>query len=1354
MSQKIGTVIVDVQADTQKLVKGMNKAETTMKRTTGNMKKALAGMAAGYLSFQGVNAFTSMIKGSIDAADNLGKLSEKLAISTEALSELQFAAGFADVSIGTLNAAMGAMIRRANNFKRDGGGAAAKAMNTLGISAEFARENFTSTEVTFKILLAKLAEMPEGFEKIAVAQDLFSKSASQVVRLSNMGADELARLGKVGKEVGAVISNDMAKEAAILNDKIMLLNLSMSGVSNKLATNLIPQIGALTDTIIDNKDEIVIFATDIVRAFDFVGTTIALTIVDIQKSTAEARLIIGQIANAVTFGFSDKTIENIKSYKTEIKILAEQEKILTSKLNKTYNSFGTIKTEDSKKEIIELTASMSDFRRISNETGKVSAEALKQISDAEKKAAEEAKVLLELRNKQQRQMVALNDTLTSAIGTDYEQWLNKINSQIVSMAENGANATEIMEVFNASQSQMVTDTAPDMTNDFLDRELSARDEILQRQVDSINLLLMQGKIEEDNAKAREKADKKYEGIGSKDWTAGLKGQAKQIANIGNAFADLAKDQKSWSKLSSEQQKDEKLKNKHLENQIGLWGNVAGAMSSMASEGSAAAQVAQVAQTALAVAQGVTAILTQGGGDPYTAIPRMIAMAAMVASTLGTIGASAGSISGNASAQAQVTQELALNELTNQPMLDRLDQQIELLESIDRNGSAAALQNDLSKVEFDNAYEKWKLEVFQGARLSNVSTGPTFSEQDTTNLNEWEKKLGIDVYTISENNRLIRINQETLKEGNNLAITLSNILETEFYTGPFGQAQAKEFGYGEAGHIAFRAAIDQSFADLQGYVNDWAISTIDTIGELTEASDTLKDSYDAITGTTYYESKRLQEAYKDVEKLSGDLSYGEYIIGQIDVIAKAEEFLTGSRLALLLSKDTKDFVAQMELVAEFSEVTGQAFEDGAEGVLNYIDSIELLSAAMETSRSNIKSFVDSFKTSNQLADDLASSVGVEVVSSYEALNEVFRKLAGDMEGLSDADIDFLNANKALLEASAQASIDAQKEVMNNALEAQRASQTSLNSYLSKLTANINTLDGALKSMSTVIDRLKGAVGGSTYSMDKYYDSMRATLSLSSGTDYKAFTSSLKDTISASGVLFDSNNFSSQYDQQFAQAVATNQFEGMEDNALTQIDYLKQIEENTRGQLAILSAQIGSAADAISNFSATANMPDFSAPIESTVRTTANGALITNGTEEIVNNLYLSLLGRSAEQQGLDYWVNNLLSGKLTPDNIGDTMLSAATNAGWTPENGDDFYARYGFKPFADGGIVTKPTMGLIGEAGYPEAIIPLDGRDAIGIQSMTKQLMSQLKILTDINEQQARRLERIDKRDDRAERTAV
>jgi|GEM_PF-6128416 TP901 family phage tail tape measure protein len=78
------------------------------------------------------------------------------------------------------------------------------------------------------------------------------------------------------------------------------------------------------------------------------------------------------------------------------------------------------------------------------------------------------------------------------------------------------------------------------------------------------------------------------------------------------------------------------------------------MASMAEEGSRSqaklAAAAEVANTVL----GISAILTQGQGDPWTAIPRMIAMAAMVASTGTKV---TGSFSGSGSGGAEQRQEV-------------------------------------------------------------------------------------------------------------------------------------------------------------------------------------------------------------------------------------------------------------------------------------------------------------------------------------------------------------------------------------------------------------------------------------------------------------------------------------------------------------------------------------------------------------------------------------------------------------------------------------------------------------------------------------------------------------------------
>lgn len=59
MSNTIGTVLIDVQADTQKLVSGMEKAQSIMTKSVGNMTDTIKGLAAAYLSFESVKGFVS-----------------------------------------------------------------------------------------------------------------------------------------------------------------------------------------------------------------------------------------------------------------------------------------------------------------------------------------------------------------------------------------------------------------------------------------------------------------------------------------------------------------------------------------------------------------------------------------------------------------------------------------------------------------------------------------------------------------------------------------------------------------------------------------------------------------------------------------------------------------------------------------------------------------------------------------------------------------------------------------------------------------------------------------------------------------------------------------------------------------------------------------------------------------------------------------------------------------------------------------------------------------------------------------------------------------------------------------------
>lgn len=108
------------------------------------------------------------------------------------------------------------------------------------------------------------------------------------------------------------------------------------------------------------------------------------------------------------------------------------------------------------------------------------------------------------------------------------------------------------------------------------------------------------------------------------------------------FTKYAGDVEKTKELEQQYTKDTALLNKQaINNQILGYANIAGAISGMFKQGSKEAATFQAAQTVLALVEGTRAILTAGTGDPYTAIPRMAAMAIMVKSLLGNIGVSLG-----------------------------------------------------------------------------------------------------------------------------------------------------------------------------------------------------------------------------------------------------------------------------------------------------------------------------------------------------------------------------------------------------------------------------------------------------------------------------------------------------------------------------------------------------------------------------------------------------------------------------------------------------------------------------------------------------------------------------------------
>src|SRR5690606_18714432 len=98
------------------------------------------------------------------------------------------------------------------------------------------------------------------------------------------------------------------------------------------------------------------------------------------------------------------------------------------------------------------------------------------------------------------------------------------------------------------------------------------------------------------------------------------------------------------------------------------------------------------------------------------------------------------------------------ELNDEAYTNRLDQQIELLEAIKKNGSAQKLSVDLAAAEFTQAKNEWVQDVFDESRMGWVQAMFTEQSQDWQNIIDYyESRDLVNPYEMSGGN--IRIGSE-------------------------------------------------------------------------------------------------------------------------------------------------------------------------------------------------------------------------------------------------------------------------------------------------------------------------------------------------------------------------------------------------------------------------------------------------------------------------------------------------------------------------------------------------------------------------------------------------------------------
>lgn len=235
--------LASFQDSLEKIGRQSEQMANRLSSAFGAVRSSVAALGAGL----SVGAFAGIIKGAIDAADELDDLSQKVGISVERLSELKFLLDVEGVSTDQLQQGVKALsdaLVKAN----DATSKEAQLLKTLGVNARDPYE-------ALRQLADAFAALPDSAEKTTVAADLLGKAGLALIPALNGGSKAIDAAAESARKLGLTLSAETAAKAAEFNDNMKKLSLSAGALGIALSGRVVGGLAEFTRGIVKAKEE-------------------------------------------------------------------------------------------------------------------------------------------------------------------------------------------------------------------------------------------------------------------------------------------------------------------------------------------------------------------------------------------------------------------------------------------------------------------------------------------------------------------------------------------------------------------------------------------------------------------------------------------------------------------------------------------------------------------------------------------------------------------------------------------------------------------------------------------------------------------------------------------------------------------------------------------------------------------------------------------------------------------------------------------------------------------------------------------------------------------------------------------
>lgn len=241
MSEATTNIVITARDSTAGAFASVNSNITGLASSAARLSTSLAAVGAGAV----VGSLAAFTRKTIDAQDQLFKLSQKTGIAVQSLAGLEFASEQSGVSLDKVAKATRAFSLLVAEAADKSSGAAKK-LGQLGLSYKDLKD--LSPEKQLLALADALSKFSREDRAVALTATLGNKMADLVPLLAG-GSAELQKLIEQGKKLNPV-TEESARQSERFNDQINLLSKSVSALGREMVQGFIPSLTRVSDEMV------------------------------------------------------------------------------------------------------------------------------------------------------------------------------------------------------------------------------------------------------------------------------------------------------------------------------------------------------------------------------------------------------------------------------------------------------------------------------------------------------------------------------------------------------------------------------------------------------------------------------------------------------------------------------------------------------------------------------------------------------------------------------------------------------------------------------------------------------------------------------------------------------------------------------------------------------------------------------------------------------------------------------------------------------------------------------------------------------------------------------------------------